>query len=155
MPKYDEKGHLVVRIPWSAIGSFPNLVEELAQVTDPGEDGYLAWDDSASEFVFQPVQNANQRVFHGYVDSSASAEDVPSGWSVTNPSTGNYVVTHNLDLSTTTDLRVVVTIIEGENTSVRPTITDIGADSFDVHIDNDVGDADRAFFFIAILKDGS
>ena len=150
---YDEKGRLIVSIPFAALESLPDILYQLSQLSDPDEDAILAWDDSAGTFVFQPAGSANDQIFHGYVDSSASAEDVPSGWSVTNPATGNYVVTHNLGLSSPyTDLRVVATPVEGEDTGVRPTIIDLGANSFDVHIDSDAGDANLAFFFIAILK---
>lgn len=153
MPKYDDKGRLYLRVPWSAVDSVPALFELLSLLSDPGEDGILAWDDSAGDFVFVPAQSANDQVFHGWVDSSApGSSDLPSGWSCASGATGNFVITHNLDLSTITDLRVVATIIEGEDTSVRATITDITKDAFDVHIDNDAGDSDKDFFFMAILK---
>lgn len=34
--------------------------------------------------------------FTGYVKSSIASTPFPKGWSVTNPTTGNYTITHNL-----------------------------------------------------------
>jgi hypothetical protein len=151
--KYDSGGKRIVSVPFSALGSLPGLLFEFTQVADPGEDAVLIWDDSANEFILQPLDDFIQDqtgLFHGYVDASVAAEVLPTGWTVTNPATGNYVITHNLNLSAATDLHVVVTPIEAENTSVRPNIIDLTVDSFEVMMDNDVGDANYGFFFIAV-----
>lgn len=148
--KYDSSGRRVISTPFSSIDSLPALLDLLANLVDPDEDALLAWDDSEGEFIFVPVPSVDQfQLFSGFVNSAADAEEVPSGWSVTNDSTGVYTVTHGLGLSNTNNLRVAITLIDATNTSVRASITDRSTDSFEVTIDDDIGNADQDFFFIA------
>ncbi len=88
--------------------------------------------------------------FGGYCDASAAAENVPSGWSITNPSTGNYTVTHNLGLSLTTDLGIGVALFNG--TYLRVWVTSLGTNSFGVRVQQTGGsNVNDEWLFSAVL----
>ena len=47
-------------------------------------------------------------IYVGYVDSAGAAEDLPTGWTLSGPSSGVFTITHNLGLSDTKKLIVSV-----------------------------------------------
>lgn len=95
--------------------------------------------DQANDSWFQL---GSDTVYGGKVVSGASSTPFPSGWSVSNPSTGNYQITHNLGHTsysvTITPLQVAI-----------PNITDHSSNTFSVNFRNSsFTDADSNFFFI-------
>lgn len=86
--------------------------------------------------------------YGGHVDSAATAEDVPSGWSAS-LATSTYTVTHSLDLSSATDLAISCTPVNVANHQCN--IRTIGTDSFTVQIVQDDGEnVSSAWFFTAV-----
>jgi hypothetical protein len=61
-----------------------------------------------------------------------SSNAAASGWTVTNPSTGKYTITHSLALSDVDDLMVQVSVARGANGDSGHTIVNRGANSFEV-----------------------
>jgi hypothetical protein len=86
-------------------------------------------------------------VYAGYVVSNAAGTPFPAGWSVTNPSTGNYTVTHNLghtDYVVTATFRAVTGFIQ---------ITSRGTANFVVNCKNASSvDANSDFFFTLVVQ---
>ena len=93
-----------------------------------------------------------QTVYAGYVDASVAAEVLPSGWTVSSPGTGRYLITHSLALAAITDLSIIVTPIVASSDD-RFAIVDssaLGVNSFEVRIiDVGSGIVNNAFFFLA------
>lgn len=81
-------------------------------------------------------------VYGGRVTSGAAGTPFPTGWSVTNPSTGNYQITHNLGHQS---YAVTVT----PESIVIPNFTSIANNTFNVNFRNTGGtDTDANFLFI-------
>jgi len=60
---------------------------------------------------------AREVIYSGIILSgSTSDEYLPEGWTVTNPSVGNYTVTHSLDLNEAVDAIVTATTVTGNMT---------------------------------------
>ena len=79
-------------------------------------------------------------VFAGFVDAGVASEQLPAGWSVTNPATGRYVVTHSLGLATADDLSVALApILTAFPFSHMAVIWNaaLGTNDFEVRIYND------------------
>ena len=89
-------------------------------------------------------------VFGGYVDSAGTAEQVPSGWSATRDSLGNYTVTHNLGLNTANDLSIGLAVEENGQTNIS--VTAVGTNSFSVRTITSDANADEDWWFVATLN---
>jgi hypothetical protein len=102
---------------------------------------------------FSASSSSGSTVYGGKVTSAGAASTpFPSGWSVSTPGTGRYVITHNLN---TTDYAVSVTNV-GFFSNVGA-ITSIGSNSFEViWYENTVGAtwpaANTAFEFILVAQ---
>lgn len=67
--KYDSSGRKVIAAPWDAINDVPSLVQQFAALTDPGQDSYLQWDDSAGSLVWASIPSvANIQIDGGGTD---------------------------------------------------------------------------------------
>lgn len=89
--------------------------------------------------------------YAGYVDSAATSEQVPAGWSASRSGVGSYTVTHNLGLSSGQDLSVTTACIDN-NTLLSANIFNQLANSFDIRLLDSVGLVDSPFHFIAQLN---
>ena len=100
-----------------------------------------------------PVVQENLQIYSGYVDDSVAVEVLPSGWTVTNPTTGNYTITHNLGLSApVSDLIVTVTAFDALGVYIAG-LTDRQANTFSVRIADDTGSlSNQDFYFHAIQR---
>lgn len=97
-----------------------------------------------------PSAGSVNTVYSGYVDSGATAEQVPAGWSVANTGTGLYTVTHNLGLASGNDLSVALTLIRAVADDTYINVIARNANDFTLGIvDSGSGATDSAFFFIA------
>lgn len=128
-------------------------IKNVLKTTFPGVSGAVTATHTELNRLdggFPTVQN-NLQIYAGYVDSGATAEVVPSGWSVAWNASGltDYTVTHNLGLSNPEEELIV---------SVTPVVlnvsgTTIGhsANSFRIQIyDTTPAKAQGAFHFMAI-----
>lgn len=171
------KGLTVV---WGSITGIPARVTELAALGDPGADRVVVWDDSAGNIAYMdpavlPYDNSSSglaattfqdaidelaaavpgTIYSGWVDASAlGSSRLPSGWSVSNPSTGQFTITHGLGLSPVTDLSVVVSVrlSAGGADDRFALVSDEAANTFDVRVvDHGAGAVNDDFYFIAVL----
>lgn len=112
--------------------------------TDDGSGNPIAWDtpyftgqatfedEVAMVDVLTYKTTPMPRVFHGYVNADGtSGTPFPSGWSISNSSTGVYVVTHDLS----TNFYSVV-IVPKASTVKNCTISSRGVDTFTARIAN-------------------
>lgn len=90
-------------------------------------------------------------VYSGLVYSaSTSSLDLPSGWSVTNPSVGNYTITHNLGLNDATDGIITTSVIQSDRV---PNNNGKNANYFQINIRDFAGvSQDASFNFILSVK---
>lgn len=51
MARFDSTGREISATSWDAIQDIPEIVDELANLPDPGFDGWFWWDDSIDEIV--------------------------------------------------------------------------------------------------------
>jgi hypothetical protein len=87
------------------------------------------------------------KMYAGQVASAGTAIDLPSGWSSSRPSTGNYTVTHNLG---TTNYSIIPS-----TTSTNCRWYNKSSNSFDVNIYNNnitPNDVNADFDFILIVN---
>ncbi len=93
-------------------------------------------------------------VFTGHVDSAATAETVPTGWSVTDDATtGEYTVTHNLGLVDTSDLSISAAMAVQSNNSRGIWVKSYSANSFTLEVATYGGTGvDDEFFFTCVLQ---
>jgi hypothetical protein len=90
--------------------------------------------------------------YGGFVDAAATAENVPTGWSAANTGTGLYTVTHNLGLSSATDLAISFGIIRAIADDTFINVITPGVNSFTIGInDSGSGAVDSDFFFTAVI----
>ena len=89
------------------------------------------------------------KVYSGHVDSAATAEVLPSGWTASNLGTGSFKVTHGLGLSPTTDLRIGISIAAGSAGSTVMIVAQ-NTNDFTYETSNSTPAlADRAVTFVA------
>jgi hypothetical protein len=135
--------------PWASLTGIPAVLATLGDLTDPGSDSYLYWNNTTNALAFAAVTPS---VLSGYVEAGALSSSLPAGWSVSLVSS-RYRVTHSLTLADPKKLRVSVTKINNAvDTDVHAYIETITADYFDVAMwDNSDGhlQTDLDFFFLA------
>ena len=111
-------------------------------------------DDIPNKKYVDDAIPASAVVFSGFVQINAVGSDLPAGWTVVKgptPFTGRYTVTHGLNLSTSTDLRVVVTQSGNPGTFGHFIYVFPGVNSFLVEFRNSSNLLQNlAFFFMAI-----
>jgi hypothetical protein len=89
-------------------------------------------------------------VFGGCVDSAASAENVPTGWSASRPATGQFTVTHGLALASADDIAFTVTQRDQADAG-HFFWTVLGVNSFDVFLrDIDNAAENEGFCFTGV-----
>ena len=136
---YDRNGRRIIAALWDEISQKPDRINEIAVLTDPNKLQYVGWNDVANELqlldfdavdipydnsgsglVATNVQDAIDElaaasgvgtVFSGFVSlaGTTGTSDLPTGWTVSRPGAGRYVVVHSLSLATDTDLHITAT----------------------------------------------
>ncbi len=124
---------------WDAIADIPDRVLEIAALLDPNALRYVGWNDTSNELELLqfdaadiPYDNTTSgltatevqaaidelaagagagTVFSGFVSITGTTvtSDLPSGWTVSRPAAGRYVIVHSLSLAATTDLHITAT----------------------------------------------
>ncbi len=136
---YDRNGRRIIAALWDEISQIPDRVNEIAVLTDPNALRYVGWNDVANELQLLtfdaadiPYDNSGSglaatevqaaideiatgsgvgTIFSGHVSLAGTtvSSDLPSGWTVSRPAAGRYVVVHSLGLATDTDLHITAT----------------------------------------------
>lgn len=156
-------------VDWSQITGIPARVNEIAALGDPGARRFVVWDDAGNQLDYLdlnaaevPYDNSGSGltatdvqaaidevyaaltasgVFAGFIDaSSLGSSQLPAGWSVANPATGRFAVTHNLGLTNVFDLSIAPSarLSAGSTDDRYALITNEGTNSFEILV-NDVG----------------
>ena len=91
------------------------------------------------------IPDAGSTVYAGYIDSAATAEELPTDWTVTRTGNGQYTVTHNLG---TTSYAVSLGII-GSTAIAYITMDSLNANDFKIVTwDSTPTNTDKSFTFL-------
>ncbi len=139
---FQDIAQLLNRTTTTPTTAVPRSVAEQLLVRDvSGSPGIHFWNSTGWHFL----QPALTLVYTGFVSSGAAGTPFPTGWSITNPTTGNYQITHNLG---TTAYTVVATPYQ----VAIPNITSIAANTFNINFRNSsFADANANFAFCLTL----
>jgi hypothetical protein len=133
-------------------GEVPDLTElgSVHTVNAFTVDGGATWYASFGNVTAPDV------VYRGWVSADGLLSKLPLGWTVSREDEGRYLITHNLDLTSATDLMIVANFIGDTATEegrAHPN-SNLGVNSFEIIVSSeDVGALqDRAFFFMAMRR---
>lgn len=135
---------------WSAIPVFSGAGAD-GLVPDPVmELGYFLRDDG----TWQPISIPSGTAFGGWVEAGAFSDNLPAGWTSSEPSSPVIRVTHNLGLADPTDLAVSVSPdMNGAGDDRYANVVEATADYFDVVVvDQGSGAQPTNIFFTAVLN---
>lgn len=92
-------------------------------------------------------------IYSGFVDFQGGIDVLPTGWTITRPIVGRYVISPNFVQTINKDLRVIVSVVNKIPSSIGLVyMSGDNATSFTIHTEkNNKGfKVDQAFFFVAI-----
>lgn len=114
--------------------------------------GASVWDSAPSEITVHGSRvSAEPLVYTGHVGSDGSTgNDLPAGWSAVRAGSGQYTVTHNLGLSSSTDMHITIEAINA--TGLYDYLAATSTNDFSPRFRTDAGTlTDTPFFFTATL----